>query len=239
MSLAIRRLSRVHKIIGAVVGIQLFFWTVSGLFFTLFPIETIRGDPWRPQIEHGTLETMAVEVGAVEAAAKVEGAWLSAELQPFLDRPVWVITTSKTRQMVDATTGDIWSPLDPVSFRALQRRFADADGAAKIPGTEATAIYLTEAAPREYGGALPVWVIEDARTQQRIYFDATTGAVKSVRTNQWRVFDVLWRFHIMDVTGEDRFDTWWMKLFAFLGLSMVLSGFALLFDRWRKGRLLS
>lgn len=239
MSLAIRRLSRVHKIVGAVVGLQLFFWTLSGLFFTLFPIETIRGDPWRPQIEHGTLEKMAVQVGAIEAAAKVEGVWLSAELQPFLDRPVWVITTSETRQMVDAMTGDIWSPLDPVSFRALQRRFADADGAAQIPGTEATAIYLTEAPPREYGGALPVWVIEDARTQQRIYFDATTGAVKSVRTNQWRVFDVLWRFHIMDVTGEDRFDTWWMKLFAFLGLTMVLSGFVLLFDRWRKGRLLS
>lgn len=237
MSLAIRRLSRVHKIIGAVVGIQLFFWTVSGLFFTLFPIETIRGDPWRPKIEHGALETMAVQVGAVEAAAKVEGVWLNAELQPFLDRPVWVITTSETRQMIDATTGDVWSPLDPVSFRALQRRFSDADGAAQIPGTEATASFLTEAAPREYGGALPVWVIEDARTQQRIYFDATTGAVKSVRTNQWRIFDVLWRFHIMDVTGEDRFDTWWMKLFAFLGLTMVLSGFVLLFDRWRKGRL--
>ncbi|MEL6414304.1 MAG: hypothetical protein AAFQ15_05120 [Pseudomonadota bacterium] len=45
MSLTARRFSRLHKIIGVVVGIQLFFWTVSGLFFTLFPIEVIRGDP--------------------------------------------------------------------------------------------------------------------------------------------------------------------------------------------------
>ena len=238
MSLLARRFSRLHKIVGIAVGIQLFFWTVSGLFFTLFPIEVIRGDPWRPKIEHGSLEAMAIEITAAEAAAKVDGVWLTAELQPFLDRPVWVITTSETKQMIDATTGDVWSPLDPVSFRALQRRFADKDGETRVPGTEATAIYLTDKAPREYGGALPAWVIEDEQTQQRVYFDATTGAVTSVRTNRWRIFDVLWRFHIMDVTGEDRFDTWWMKLFAFLGLTMVVTGAVLMLDRARKGRLL-
>jgi hypothetical protein len=81
-------------------------------------------------------------------------------------------------------------------------------------------------------------VIEDKTTQQKIYFDANTGAVKAVRTTNWRIFDVLWRFHIMDVTGEDRFNTWWMKLFAFLALTMVLSGFVLIIDRVRKGRLL-
>jgi len=237
MSLTARRVARVHKIVGLVVGIQLFFWTVSGLFFTLFPIDVIRGDPWRPSIEHGSLQDMPVQVGAIEAASKVPGVWLGAELQPFLDRPVWIITTSETRAMIDATTGDAWSPLDPVSFRALQRRFADRDGVAQIPGSEATAIYLTDHAPRKYGGALPAWVIEDSQTRQRIYFDATTGAVQSVRTTNWRIFDILWRFHIMDITGEDRFDTWWMKLFAFLGLSMVLSGFVILIDRARKGRL--
>ena len=139
--------------------------------------------------------------------------------------------------MIDAVTGESWSPLDAVSFRALQRRFADQEGVARIPGTEATATFLTESAPREYGGALPAWVIEDEVSKQRIYFDATTGAVQSVRTTNWRIFDILWRFHIMDITGEDRFDTWWMKLFAFLGLTMVLSGAVILIDRARKGRL--
>ncbi len=237
MSLIARRVSRVHKIVGLVVGIQLFFWTLSGLFFTLFPIEVIRGDPWRPSIEHGALQDMTVNVGAMEAASKVSGVWLGAELQPFLDRPVWIITTSETRAMIDAVTGESWSPLDAVSFRALQRRFADSEGTAQIPGIEARATFLTERAPREYAGALPAWVIEDTTSKQRIYFDATTGAVQSVRTTNWRIFDILWRFHIMDITGEDRFNTWWMKLFAFLALTMVLSGAVILIDRARKGRL--
>ena len=237
MSLMARRVSRVHKIVGLVVGIQLFFWTLSGLFFTLFPIEVIRGDPWRPSIEHGALQDMTVNVGAMEAASKVSGVWLGAELQPFLDRPVWIITTSETRAMIDAVTGESWSPLDAVSFRALQRRFADSEGTAQIPGIEARATFLTERAPREYAGALPAWVIEDMTSKQRIYFDATTGAVQSVRTTNWRIFDILWRFHIMDITGEDRFNTWWMRLFAFLALTMVLSGAVILIDRARKGRL--
>ena len=59
-----------------------------------------------------------------------------------------------------------------------------------------------------------------------------------MRTTRWRIFDVLWRFHILDVTGKDEFDTWWMKLVAFLGLTTVLFGISLLIDRARRGALL-
>ncbi len=41
----------------------------------------------------------------------------------------------------------------------------------------------------------------------------------------------------MDVTGKDRFDTWWLKLAAFVGLTIVLTGLVLGVDRWRNGRL--
>ena len=238
MSRFARRISRIHKVIGLVVGLQLLFWTVSGFYFTLYPIETIRGGDYRPQIEHGSLQDMSVRITAEEAARAVPGVWLSAELKPFLERPVWLITTSEHTMMIDAQSGARWSPLDPVSFRALQRRFETEEGAVNIPGSQARVSFLTESAPREYGGALPAWVIEDETTNVRLYFDATTGDMRSVRTNEWRLFDILWRFHIMDITGEDRFDTWWMKLVSFLAFSLVLTGFVLLIDRARKGRLL-
>ena len=59
MSKGARQISRVHKLLGLVVGAQLLFWTVSGFCFTLFPIGTIRGEHLRagPQpIEVATLE---------------------------------------------------------------------------------------------------------------------------------------------------------------------------------------
>jgi hypothetical protein len=62
--------------------------------------------------------------------------------------------------------------------------------------------------------------------------------VRAVRTTNWRVFDVMWRFHIMDITGEDKIHSWWLRIAAFLGLTVVLFGFAILIDRALQGRLL-
>ena len=41
--------TRVHKLLGLVVGAQLLLWTVSGLFFTLIPIEQVRGEHLRAE----------------------------------------------------------------------------------------------------------------------------------------------------------------------------------------------
>ena len=37
-------LRKVHRWLGLIAGIQLLAWTVSGLYFTLIPIEEIHGD---------------------------------------------------------------------------------------------------------------------------------------------------------------------------------------------------
>ena len=73
----------------------------------------------------------------------------------------------------------------------------------------------------------------------RIYIDANTGRIVTVRTNLWRVFDIMWRFHIMDVTGKDEFNTWWLKLFAFFGLTVGITGAILVVRQIRTGRLFS
>ncbi|MEQ9317215.1 MAG: hypothetical protein RLN72_15285, partial [Henriciella sp.] len=78
----------------------------------------------------------------------------------------------------------------------------------------------------------------DGKDTATFWIDAEAARLVAVRTGKWRLFDALWRFHIMDLTGEDRFDSWWLKVFAFLGLTTVLFGFALLIQRASKGRLL-
>ena len=235
MSVTALRFSRLHKFIGLVIGLQVLFWTASGVFFTLFPIETIRGDPWRPAIAHGNLDEMQIEVSAAQALTGIDAPVQSLTLKPFLSMPVWVIETASGRQMLDATTGAVRSPLSGDDIDALRDRFGSApEGLGRF-----TVRYLISENPlREYGGPLPVWVIEYEPRKQRIYVDAMTGDVRAVRTTRWRIFDILWRFHIMDFTGEDRINSWWMKLASMLALTLVLSGFVLLVNRARKGRLL-
>ena len=236
MAMFARRVARLHKTVGLVAGFLLLSWTASGLFFTLYPIETIHGDPWRPVVDHGDLAGMDVAVSAADLLARSDGDITQIELKPFLGAPVWLIDTGSGRTMVDATTGAVRSPLSQADIDALVAAFdTRPDGLGTL-----TVTYLIHEDPlREYGGPLPVWILEYEPRKQRIYIDAVTGDVRSVRTTRWRIFDVLWRFHILDVTGDDRFDSWWLKLAAFLGLTMVLSGLVLGIDRIRKGRLFS
>lgn len=234
MALMARRVARVHKTIGVVAGLLLLSWTASGLFFTLYPIETIRGDPWRPVIDHGDLSAMPIAITAQDVLSGTDEKVSRIELKAFLGAPVWMLETGTGRQMVDATTGAVRSPLSQTDIDRLIAAFDDKpDGLGTLTNRA-----LIQANPqREYGGPLPAWILEYAPGQQRIYIDAVSGDVRAVRTTRWRIFDVLWRFHILDVTGEDRFDSWWLKLAAFLGLTMVLSGLVLGVDRLRKGRL--
>lgn len=230
-----RRVARIHKTVGLVAGFLLLSWTASGLFFTLYPIETIRGDPWRPVIDHGDLTDMSVSVSAEDVLSDAGTGVRRITLKPFLGDPVWLIETADSRRLVDARTGQDRSPLSQTDIDRLIAAFGDqADGLGEL-----TVAYLIHENPlREYGGPLPAWVIEYEPRRQRIYVDASSGDIRAVRTTRWRIFDVLWRFHILDISGDDRFDSWWLKLAAFLGLTMVLSGLLLMVDRLRKGRLL-
>ncbi|MEL7540739.1 MAG: hypothetical protein AAGJ51_07530 [Pseudomonadota bacterium] len=234
MSMKARRTARVHKIIGLVAGLLLLSWTASGFFFSLYPIEEIRGDPWRPVIEHGDLSDMPVRVPAQQIIEQLNAPVSDLALKPFLGQPVWMVQTETGRQMIDASTGETRSPLTEQDVQALIGRFDDKpDGLGTL-----TVIYRIDENPlREYGGPLPAWIVEFEPRKQRIYIDAASGDIRSVRTTKWRIFDILWRFHILDFTGDDRFDSWWLKLSAFFGLIMVLSGWILLIDRTLKGRL--
>lgn len=237
MALTSRRIARVHKILGLVIGLQFLFWTASGLFFTLFSIDTIHGDAFRPHPDHGQLVASQVRIDAEEAAILVVGEPSAIELRMFLGDPVWLITTSDGKGMIDAVTGDMRSPITQAELIELTSYGSDAN--TRAPGKTSISYMISENPLREYGGPLPAWIVEYEPGKQRIYVDAMTGEIKSVRTTKWRIFDVLWRFHILDVTGADEFDSWWLKLAAFLGLTTVLFGFALLIDRARKGRLFS
>ena len=228
-----RHVSRVHKIIGLVAGVLLAFWVLSGFYFTLYPITEIRGDHMRTPIEHGTLEPDEVQI-SVQDAIDASDIWgFQAELKMFMGDPVWLVSNTHDKRLVSAVTGE---KLSPLSQEAAQRIF-DA-GVGRLTSYGGEVFLIEDKAPREYGGPLPVWVFE-ASTGERAYLSPTTGDILAVRTTEWRIFDVFWRFHILDITGDDRIDTWWMKLAAFLSIIMVISGFIILVQRMMRGRLFS
>lgn len=102
MSRTARRFSHIHKIAGLILFLPLLFWTVSGVYFTLFPIDEIRGrhlieDPFKNAL---TLEHEVVSPGALALDSPTQ-----ITLRSGLSGPVYEAEHNGKISVFDATTG--------------------------------------------------------------------------------------------------------------------------------------
>ncbi|MEQ9314222.1 MAG: hypothetical protein RLN72_00130, partial [Henriciella sp.] len=144
MAINARTISRGHKLLGLVVGFQLLFWTVSGFFFTLYPIETIRG-------EHLRAETPAIDMSALPALTPPQtGRAESAELRLVLGEPVWQVKSEGGLAIYNAATGAPRAALSDTELRAYAQSLWAGQG-------EISSVRLVETPPREAFTGKPLW----------------------------------------------------------------------------------
>jgi len=214
-----RVLTKVHKWAGLILATQILLWFLSGFVMTIFPIDQVRG---RHMASKAPM--------AFEAAPQINLTMLSrnygpdlekAELRSIAGTPVYYLIGADGDQIVDARDGAKYVITEP-EIRKLAEHYYDGAGTVE-------ALNKLDEAPLDYRGETPVWqaVFED-KQKTRLYLDATTGDLISVRTRLWRVFDTMWAMHIMDYTERDRTSSWWLRLFASAGLLFTLTGLGLL-----------
>jgi len=190
---------------------------------TLFPIDQVRG---RHLVETQVFSLTDADIIPIEIAMTAyEGPLTGARLINIAGRPAYILLGENGPQMLDARSGLAWAGLGEVDIRNVAR------GSYKGQGELSALVKLTDA-PKDYSGPLPVWQVRfDDKAKTRLYIDPDTAEVRSVRTRLWRVFDLAWKFHIMDVTGEDNFNSWWLRLASGAALLFALSGVGLLWFR--------
>ncbi len=225
---------RLHNILGLIVGAQVLLWVASGLFFSLRPIEEVRGE----HLRSGAHEMMAglpdnlAPVNAILAAGGEPVMQMS--LKPWLGRTVWEIETHSGKALYDAQTGEALSPLKEDQARRIAEGGWAGDG-------NLTAMALIDPAPREAGrgAGRAMWRASfDGPDTATFWIDPQAGDIAAVRTGWWRTFDLFWGLHIMDWTNRETISSWWMKLFAFGALVLTLAGLWLVVDRLVRGKLL-
>lgn len=227
----VRTYRKIHRWLGMVVGIQLLFWTGSGLFFALNPIAKVRGET--EQAEAASLGDHASIAFPGEALAELRRMHgdidiMSVLLRPHLEGAVYEIAFRDNEAMgwamADAASGRLRDPIGPAEAEALAR--ADFAISAEVKTVE----HLTTAdVDSEYRGRpLPAYrVAFDHPLGTRIYISADRGVVTARRNDRWRWFDFLWMLHIMDYETRDDFNTVVLQVASMLGLVTVLSGFVL------------
>ena len=232
------RLRRLHRFLGVTVGIQLLFWTLSGLYFAWSDLDAVHGDPQKRA--PGPLPAGDSLVGpatVLEQLRRAEGDFDLSDLRlvNVLGQPCWQIVFvpathrehgMKMRRLVDARTGSLRPALSETEAVAAARVAFNGD-----PEIE-TVEYLTEVdGHHEFrDDPLPAYAVtfrNPARTT--VYVSTQLGTVQKFRNDQWRLFDLLWMFHTMDYRTRDDINNGVLRFFSVLGLLTVISGFVLFF----------
>ena len=216
-------LTRAHKWAGLVLGVQVLLWFASGLFMALFPIDDVRGSHLA---EKATWSLSDVTVIPIEIAMTAyEGNLTGASLTSIAGEPAYALMGDAGTQLMNARTGEAWKPIAEDTVRLAANKYYK--GEAQI----ASVVKLTET-PKEYRRPPPVWQIQyDDGPKTRLYLDAETAELRAVRTRLWRAYDFMWMLHIMDYDTRDNFNSWWLRLAAFLGLLFAISGLMLVVQR--------
>lgn len=220
-----RSLRRLHIWLGWVVAIPLLLWTVSGLWMVARPIEEVRG-------EHLRRAPVPLALGGPVRLPDTRGRTLKSlmvERQP--SGPVWVLTyTDGEAGRADLATGRL--------LPALTAQEAQQIAAASYAGTsQPIRVTRTPAdkPPLDLRRLRPAWAVQFGDST-RVYVDADSGSILALRTDQWRLFDLMWGLHILDPGGREDTSHPLLIAAAALGLAGVLTGVVLLFARGRKRR---
>lgn len=233
-----------HRWLGLLIGIQLLFWTVSGLYFSWNPITEVRGEhlttePPALALDQGPLVAPSTVLSNLRREADEIQRVAHMEVRPLLGAVVYEVvyeTPDGTQHvLIDARSGTRRPEL--TEDEAVQLAQSDFAPDAPVMSVER----VEEAAPgSEYRGVtLPAYrVVFDHPTNTRLYISAPRGRVMARRNDTWRWFDFMWMFHIMDYDARDDFNHWLLQAVSVLGVVTVLSGFLLgaVTSPWLRGR---
>ncbi len=231
------RIRKTHRYLGLFIGIQFLLWTVGGLYFSWSNLDDIHGDPLkRPAAGFpASLSLVSPSVPLQALQQKGIDLVLSINLIEVLDKPLYQLSYRMQHgkghamthtQLADAQTGQLRGELTEAEAPGLaQQRFAGNSAIERIE-------YLTTTnGHHEYREKpLPAYAVTFRQpAHATVYVAAQLGTVQSVRTDPWRIFDMLWMLHTMDYEGRDDFNNWLLRAFSVLGLLTVASGFTLYF----------
>ena len=220
MSLA-RLASFVHKWLALLVGIQIVFWVVSGLFFTVIPSQQIRSENLIRPAQAQTIETATLaSLASLRGDRNALPTKLTIESRP-IGQVVVAEFGDQSPILFDANTLQRLSPLNAEQASAVARAHVT------LVSEPTDVTFVTEESA-EYRGALPAWRVQFPDGGLSVYVAQNTGAVTARRSDLWRVYDTLWALHIMDWQNHEDFNHPLIIIVTVITLLSVIAGIVLI-----------
>ena len=206
----------IHKYLSFLISIQLLLWTVSGIYFAFNKIENVRGEQYR--------EEPNFNVDFSKLNFQIDGA-RNIRVIDRMDQEILVVDGIYGREYLNFEGKDV-EQLKEEEAKALS-----AKQTSLIP--ESVDLITENTIGSEYRGrALPIYRVKsvnEAGESINVYLNVYTGEVEAVRSNQWRIWDLMWGFHIMDWETREVIDNLLLKIFSILALISSITGVLLFF----------
>lgn len=226
---------KLHRYLGLIIGIQLFFWTVGGLFFVWSNMDQIHSDPYKKSISafSDSLNLKSPTEILKESENVQFDSIKDIKLIQILSEPYYQYKLYKIKNesvleevvLYHAGTGVFQPELNKEQCIAIAKH-------AFLPSPKIkSATFLSEELKNnnhhEYRRKpLPVWAVEFEHKQNvTVYVSPVYGEVMTFRNKSWRVFDFLWMMHTMDYKGRDNFGNYLIRIIASFSILTILSGF--------------
>ena len=209
---------KIKKYLSLFISLQLLLWTASGIYFAYNKIENVRGEQYREQTSFSVdLSKINFEVEDISTLSFANR----------LNERVVVIRDTQGKKYFDFD-GNL---IDKISFEDALKVVKTKTNLSPLSVEE-----VTEAKKRaEYRGRdLPIYRVVSTNKQNEeinVYVNPYSGDISAVRSTQWRIWDLLWGFHIMDWQDRDNIGNIFLKIFSVLALLSAITGIVLFFKK--------
>ena len=207
---------KIHKYLSFFISLQLLLWTVSGIYFAFNKIELVRGEQYLNHVETNfDLSKLNIEIEKAKAV----------EFKKRLGQEIVIIKTKDTTKYLNMTG----QPLKKISMEDAMNSVSSQT--ILIPF--ATEEVVNEKSGSEYRGrSLPIYRVKSKNekgAELNVYINIYSAEVVAIRSNKWKIWDLMWGFHIMDWKERDNIDNLLLKIFSILALVSSVTGIMLFF----------
>ena len=205
-----------HKYLSFFISLQLFLWTISGIYFAFNKIELVRGEQYRLResfpINFDEVNFSRSDIQQVKAISR-------------LGEIIFVVSGSNGIEYLDAF-GTRISKLNKNEV------FEIVSSSSTLKPIDLEEITESSKGSEFRGRDLPLYKVTSLNDKDKkinLYLNVFSGEITAVRSLQWRIWDLMWGFHIMDWQTRDKINNIFLKIFSILALVSSISGILLFF----------
>ena len=206
----------IHKYLSFFISLQLFLWTISGIYFAFNKIELVRGEQYRVTesfpVNFNEVKFSRSDVQQVKAINR-------------LGEIIFVVNASKGTEYLNA----LGTPVSKLSKREV---FEIVSSSSTLKPIDLEEITESSKGSEFRGRDLPLYKVTSLNDKEKkinLYLNVFSGEITAVRSLQWRIWDLMWGFHIMDWQTRDKINNIFLQIFSILALVSSISGIMLFF----------